>query len=347
MAVALSAYAPTLHAQVGVFDESTCREVDPSSVGKDPALNKLYLKFNAKILAVGGDEIYIRGNDSLPLKLDEKLGASGLIGDLRDGDNIRVFGFLTTVRGRPGQVFMVKELKRRAEDLILYREEIASLEKAGDMAGLYRKGQQIEADGQSLKRESTYRPVAREAYRAAIALREKQLRPDDPEGWIALANDYLRLLGDRHGALERLTRTLKPGESLSPSVKRMLEELNAVYYGGDYVLFEAMKEREGFVERGGKWVLRERAAFDDAIEGQRAAHVTPRKLLDDYYAEVARSGNIELGMTRPEVAQAIGFPDDVDRQRRAADVYDAWSFEGRGTFYFENNQLFRRPDMPR
>lgn len=334
-------------AQVGVFDESTCREVDPGQLGKDASIAKLYLKFNAKILALAGDEIIIRGNDAVPLKLDEKLAAGTLAGELRDGDNIRVFGILQTVRGRPGQVFMVKDLKKRAEDLVLYREDISALEKAGDIAGLHKKGKEIEAEGQALRRESVYRPIARDAFRAAIALREKQTRPDDPEGWIALAGDYHRLLGDRQSALDRLTRAIRPAEPVGATVRRMLDELNAVYYGGEYVLFEAMKEREGFVDRGGKWVLRERAAFDDALEAQRATRVTARKLDDEYYSVVARSGNIELGMTKPEVAVAIGYPDDVDRQRRGPDLYDAWTYEGRGTFFFENNQLFKRPDMPR
>jgi hypothetical protein len=346
---ALACLAAPAAALAQGWDESIPREVDAEILGTDPALMNQRLKFNAKIIAIAGDELIIRKNERVPLWLDEKENAVAIVmPTLHEGDNIRVFGYLTTRRGRSGQFFLVKNVLKRPDDITLYKQEITKLEAAGDMQGLFKLGQEIEADGKALRKETVYLPVAKEAYRAGVALKEKTLKPDDPAGWVALAGDYLKNLGDRAGALERLVRAIKPGEIPSdPTVVKMLGELDAVLYGGQYVLFEEMKRREGFVDRGGKWVLKERAEFDDAVEQQRQSRTKARKLLDEYYAEIARAGNVELGMRKAEVATAIGFPSDVDRQRRSSDVYDAWTYEGRGTFYFENNELFRRPDMPR
>lgn len=346
LVLVLATGAPA-RAQQGVFDESTCREVDAEQLGVDPAIAKSYLKFNAKILAIGGDEIIIRKNDRIPLKLDEKLAAGGKIGEFKDNDNIRVFGYLTTVQRR--QVFLVKDIQKRDDDVKLFRQQIDTLTKAGDMQGLYKLGGEIESEGQASKKMTTFQPIAREAYRAGMALKEKDAKPDDAAVWIALAGDYLRLLGDRQAALDRLRKAVKPGDApQSADVVKMLQDLRAVLYGGENVLFEEMKRREGFVEREGKWVLKERAEFDDIVEQQRVNKIRPRKqFLPEYFAEVARSGSVELGMTKQEVAQAIGFPDEVDRARSSNDVYDMWVYEGRGSLYFENNELFKRPDVPR
>ena len=39
--------------------------------------------------------------------------------------------------------------------------------------------------------------------------------------------------------------------------------------------------------------------------------------------------------------------EEVDRQRIGNDVYDVWTYIGRGSFYFENGVLFKRPDQAR
>jgi len=342
--VASIAARGTAVAQVGVFDESTCREVPPAQLSSDPALAKIYLKFNAKVYAIAGpDEMYVRENERVPMWLDEKLVAGSIMSTIHDGDNVRVFGHLTSRRGR-GLGFLVKELEKRPDDLTLYRSETAALERSGDAALLLALGARIEAEGQSQKRAVAYRPVAHEAYRAALRLKEAALKPEDSAGWVALAAEHLRLLGDRKETLARLLRALKPGEvAASAEALRMLTDLNAVFYGGKYVLFEEMKRAEGFIERTGRWVRDDRARFEDAVDVRRSSKVKLRKLLDDYYAEVARSGLVELGMNKAEVVRALGFPDDFDRERRGREVYDAWTYEGKGTYYFENNELFRTP----
>jgi hypothetical protein len=93
-------------------------------------------------------------------------------------------------------------------------------------------------------------------------------------------------------------------------------------------------------------VLAEHAEFLDAVEQQIRS---PRRepVYRDALVEAARHGQVLIGMLKREVAMAIGFPDDVDRVRRTVQlqthVYDAWRYEGRGQYIFEDDVLFKKP----
>lgn len=332
------------------WDEQDCVEADPLKLDKDPAYKSARLKMSAKLYVIQLPSLVMKKNQDVTLYLDKKLVDGAILDTLgiHEGDNIRVFGYLKPQGGRLS--FLVMNIMKLPDDATLFRERIARLDKAGDMAGLYALGAEILVEGEANKKADAYAPIAREAYRAAIALKERDAsaRAGEPATWIALADDYLSYLGDRQGALERLVRAIPAGDPVpTPEVKKRLDELRATYYGGEYILFEEMKRREGFVERGGRWILRDRDDFERAIEAQQRNPVKIVPNLPSYYEQLAKAGTTTLGMSRAFVAIALGFPEDVDRIRAGNDVFDAWTFEGRGAYYFQNDQLFLQPDVPR
>ena len=344
-------------AQEAGWDETIPVEVDDvAQLGVDKKYEQKRLKVNAKLNAISGDQLIVLGNDDVPFVLDTKLVQTDVVGSLQltRFDNIRAFGYLVANKApQKGFTFLVKAINKRDDDLRLFRADIANLDKAGDMAGLFKLGEKIEAQGTLLKQPAPYRVVAREAYRAAVGLKEKALKPEDAAGWIALAGDYLKLLGDRQAALERLKKAIPPGGQPSPEAQAMLNELGASSYGGQWVLYEEMKQKQGFKERNGQWVRQELADFEAVIDAQVQKPVHNRaKFLAGFFQDAASKGSVLLGMNKEELAQAIGFPDDIERERRGTSVYDMWTYEGRGAYYFEtlpggSCELFRRPDAPK
>jgi hypothetical protein len=363
LAIGAAALAPAARAQVDArWNDQTCTtEVnDPSQLGVDKSLEtppRRGLKVNAKVHYISGRELICYGSEeSCPFRLLDSIVQAGVLDALgiREGGNITAYGYVTAFPPAPGKYLYVLNIAPRKEDKELFRGQIAELEKAGAMADLYRLGEKIEAQGATLKQAAVYKPIARDAYRAGIGLKERSIRPEDAAGWIAVAGDYMKLLGDRQGALDRLVKAIPPGGPVPPEVARMLQDLNAVTYGGQWMLFEKMKEAEGFVLRDGAWIRKEQAQFEDIIAQQRKTPVRTRSRgnLPEYFQKAAAQGgpqNVLLGMTKEELAQAIGFPAEIDRERKGADVYDMWTYDGLGSYYFETIpgqtcELFRKPD---
>jgi len=330
------------------WEENDCKEIQPEQLAADPAPQGR-LKFTAKLEVMQIPMLVLRKHDSVHLQLEKKLVQSNVmdIKKISEKDNIRVYGYLAKDAGGP--VFIVMNIEKLADDATLYRERIAALDRAGDAAALYKLGDAIQAEGEAARKRDVFGPIAKEAYKAGIALKEKVARPEDAAVWIALCDDYLRLLGDRQTALERLVKAI-PSSDQPPSadVRRRLTDLSAYLYGGEYILFEEMKRREGFVlDKSGKWVLKDRAEFEEQVNLRLQGRANMRRYLPDFYAQAAAAGNAQTGMTKEEVSRAIGFPEDVDRIRIGSDVFDAWLYEGRGWFFFDNNVLYRLPDAPR
>ncbi|HVY61820.1 MAG TPA: hypothetical protein VHF22_09215 [Planctomycetota bacterium] len=367
LALGAAALAPAALAQVDTrWNDQTCTtEVnDPSQLGVDKSLEtppRRGLKVNAKVHYISGRELICYGSEeNCPFRLLDSIVQAGVLDALgiKEGGNITAYGYVTTFPPAPGKYLYVLNIAPRREDKELFREQIGKLEAAGDMAGLYALGEKIEAQGKILKQAASYKPIAQEAYRAGIGLKERALKPDDAQGWISVAADDLRLLGDRQAALDRLVKAIPPGGATPPpEVARMLQDVNAVTYGGQWMLFEKMKEAEGFILRDGAWVRKEQAQFEDIIAQQRKLPIRPRSQgnLPEFYQRAAAQGgvqNVLLGMTKEEVAQAIGFPAEIDRERKGADVYDMWTYDSFGPFYFETLpgrtcELFRKPDAPK
>lgn len=305
------------------------------------------IQVEAKFVTISGDQLVIRDGDNIAITVDPKY--SQLFDSLREGANVRLLG--TIVRDASGRRFVVKRAEKRPDDSSIFKDELERLKTGGDAAKLYDLARRIEAELARSKADPGLRPIAADAYRAGIALEEKSAKPDDNAAAMRIADLYTEKLGDRQAALDRLLRTFKKGAYPPPEVEeRLLDKrrINAVPYGGEWVLYEEMKRREGFVLRGEVWMLAEHAEFLDAVEEQSRKPRSDRiKNLQSDFELAARDGRVLLGMLKREVAAAIGFPDDVDRVRKTVElqphVYDSWAFEGRGQYIFDNDVLFKKP----
>lgn len=339
--IALWLGAPAAVAQ----DEwSAAQEAHVQELGTNDALLGRKLRVDAKVILVSRSEIVLRDADVQFLLSSEVVSR---VQSLNEGDNVRVYGELT--RDRTGRrKFDVRRLEPRPDDATLFREELEKLRAAENRAGLFALAERAEAEAARSKSNAALKKLVTDVYRAAIALEVKAAAPDDPAAAVKVADLYISKLGDRQAALEWLTRAFNPGSFPPPEIEKRLKAINAVPYASEWVLYEEMKRREGFVLRGDIWMAAERAAFLDAVEEQiRAPRRDRVTAYPGAFEEAAKKGQVLLGMVKREVAAAIGFPDDVDRVRRTVElrtrVYDAWSFEGRGQYFFEDDVLFRKP----
>jgi hypothetical protein len=340
----LAAAAPAARAQ-GVEAKVAELATNDALLGRD-------IWVDAKFVTGSGDQLVLRDGDFITVHMDAKEVAhyQQLLESLREGNNVRLFGSVNRdTAGR--RTFVVRRLERRPDDAALFREELERLRGGADAARLYDLARRVEAELARAKADAALRPIAADAYRAGITLEEKSARPDDAASAIRIADLYVDKLADRQAALEWLLRTFRRGSYPPPEVERRLlakEKINAVPYGGEWVLYEEMKRREGFVLRGEIWMLAEHAEFLDAVELQSKDPRRDRiRAMPGEFEEAAKHGQVLLGMLKHEVAGAIGFPDDVDRVRKTVElqphVYDAWVFEGRGQYIFDNDVLFKKP----
>ena len=323
---------------------STTQEAKVTELGTSDALVGKKIWVDAKVVVVSGSELVIRDADVL-LLLDQSVISK--LQSLREGDNVRAFGLLARdAAGR--RSLSVKRLERRADDASLFKEELERLRASGDRAGLFALAARADQELSRTKNDPALRQMVAEIYRAAIAAEAKAVKPDDAAAAQHIADLYKEKLGDRAAALEWLKKTFERGAYPAPEINKRLTAINAVPYAGDWVLYEDMKRAEGFVQRGDSWMLAEHAAFLDAVDDQiRSPRRERLTTHPDAFVEAAKHGQVLLGMTKREVASAIGFPDDVDRIRRTVElqtrIYDAWIFDGRGLYIFENDVLFKRP----
>lgn len=297
------------------------------------------------VAAISGQQLLVSGSDLL-FVVEPVVGP---LHELREGASVRVYGRLVRTGTPPRLVFRVEHLEAAQQgDASLAQEAIARLRAAGDVEGLFALGRSLRerAEGAEPRTAASLRELAQAAFRQAVAIARDRLDPADRRQVLALADRALELTRDRALALELLQPLLVPGQAPDPELQRRLQQLNAVPYGrtARWVLFEEMKRQEGFVERGGSWVLAERAALLDAAERQRRERKRPRAgMLPEFFAAAMRAGQVLAGMNKKEVAGAIGLPDRFDRVRVGGNVYDAWIYEGRGAYYFENDVLFEKP----
>lgn len=329
-----------------VWDEQHCEATDLAALdgGEVAAGTPVYL--DVTIGAISGSDFVAHGGDTL-FHLEPSLAGERRIAE---GAVIRVYGTLEPARSGAGRRFRVARVDAVSNaDLVSAEAEIVRLEAAGDPEPLYALGDRLLLRSQraAAATATRLRTLAERAYRAAIEIERRRLDPNDRAAVVALADRVLELLDDRALALEILRRALVPGHDPPPEIAQRLRELHAVPYGpgGSWMLYEEVKRREGFVRRGDLWLRKEQAAFYDAVQRQRKERLRPRAgMLPEFFAAAAERGQPVLGMRKRELATAIGLPDAFDRMRVRGSVYDAWLYEQRGAYYFENDVLFAMPE---
>ncbi len=298
------------------------------------------------IAAISGRELLAEGGDTLFVAAPDLPGFDRL----EEGGQVRLYGRLVVDPKRSSRTFRIERIETVSAGAVdRARTEIEALAAAGKSEALFAKGDQLllQAQRSGATLRARLRALAERAYREALRIERERLDPGDREAVLQLADRTLELLEDRQGALDLLQTLIEPGTPPSPEIAQRLRDLNAVPYGRDgrWVLYEEMKRREGFVFEDGLWLRKEQAAFLEAVRKQLRDRKKPRAgMLPEFFAEAARKGQVVPGLTKRELAAAIGLPDRFDRLRMRGNLYDAWLYDDRGAYYFENDVLFELPE---
>lgn len=226
-------------------------------------------------------------------------------------------------RAMDARITKLYEAHQKAE-LVAYAEE---LRETGSLSG--RLGS-MRAYAEALKLERTeFDPVN-------VGLWQKQ-RVED------FASRSVSWLGDLAGAREILATYIYAHPQERVALGPRMERLGAIVYGADrrYLSCGEIKRLEGCVQYRGRWLSGERADLLRSVEQQLVAKDKPRGWkLPEYFAKISASGQVVLGMNKREVGSAIGFPDRVERVRRAGKLFDSWIYYGYAVLVFEDGICF-------
>jgi len=332
--------APVALAQAwSVRDSEPCK---PSELSiSDKLFNRrLYARISVRL--VSGLRI-VAEETEVPFEVARDLRQT--LAKVKDGQQVRVFGFLAKTPPTGARLFYVRRLEVELVDIKGARAEVERLRAAGDVAGLLRLGDKIVRLRGSIP--AAAEEIGRDAFRAAAALIGKNAAAGDRVAALALADVCAKRLGDRARALQALAAIIPEDGRIPHDVDKRLQAIRAVRYGPErrWVLFEEMKRQEGFLLREGRWVLAERARFLDSIVGRKKRRNPKKPLreegLEGVYANAAAAKQLLDGMTKREVVQSRGYPDTFDRVLFETRLYDAWVYADGTRLYFENGFLFQ------
>ncbi|RME02546.1 MAG: hypothetical protein D6805_09580 [Planctomycetota bacterium] len=107
-----------------------------------------------------------------------------------------------------------------------------------------------------------------------------------------------------------------------PKLKSILLPLHFIYYKNKFVEYESFKKAEGFQlytgkypEYSGKWVKPEELILLNHAEDRRETLKIPRIAEQAYYEKLVKKKQLEVGLSRKEVIQILGYPQNVFRLR--------------------------------
>ena len=264
---------------------------------------------------------------------------------LSRGDNIRVYGQFTGVPGKQGGSFSVYNLERMSADDQQFQERRKDL-AAGDVEG--RLGVADWAKG----RYKTY-PVrsaflwgkALETYEEALAILEENAGESDYDAHMEISLVLLNRLEQRSRALDKLRETCLRIRPEDPDLVRFLvQEVQATFYRGKWVLYEDFKAAEGFLQRKeGGWVPAPIAlleAFLTEVDGLSK----PDVFRDSMELSVKNKQAVK-GMDKHYVLRAISYPEDTLSLEAGDRDLEIWVYP-KTYLLFSGGVLYKDP-LPR
>lgn len=183
-------------------------------------------------------------------------------------------------------------------------------------------------------------PLGRRTYTEAFSRAEAGLGRDDADGRLSLIQKIHRSLADPELTVELLRTQARRHPTHGPT-RRLLAELRCVQVRGEWLAYPEFKRRLGFVPHGSQWVKPARKEFLEVIQELRKeepVNMVLRSRTDREYLLLARSGKVEKGMIREELAEALGLPDRVERRVEEGVEIDQWNYGDR-RIYFLNGQV--------
>jgi hypothetical protein len=181
-----------------------------------------------------------------------------------------------------------------------------------------------------------------------LDLRVELLAPDDFAGALALADD---LVAERpQQAVRLLAHVEANGSGFHQQVAgRKLADLGAIQSGDTWILLNAFKRSEGFIQRNGRWVRREHAEFDDQIQAEIDLQTGQVQLIRDNpvrHMQSAERGQVVRGQTMPEVRRAAGLPEFTEHrpgahpQTQTDTTWTQWLMADGRRVYFVGGEVF-------
>ena len=240
-------------------------------------------------------------------------------------------------------------------------DDVDTLRAEASVAGL--TPQQIRAVADRARsRGQRYNDAALLALAEELELRELDARHatldrSDHAAALDLADRMIEL-GNVDGALPLLAaaESQAPTAPLRQRARDRLSDVGAIRNQGQWILFDAFKRREGFVQHNGAWVRPEALELQAARRAElelQAQEIVPRRAQSVQAARQAEAGTIIRGQNMYEVRVAAGFPDRV-RHLSAPDsdgsdiIWTQWILtDGRRIYFADGLVVSQRPaDTP-
>jgi hypothetical protein len=244
-------------------------------------------------------------------------------------------------------VFEVEAIKSAPSDAEFFEEKLKTIlsDPNSQKEKLWQLAREIT---QCLKRfeDAALKPIARRALGEAFAVSQGTLEPNDADGRLALIREIHTLLGDAELTVEFLKTQARKFPSHAPT-SGLLSELGCRRVRGEWLSYQEFKRKLGFVIRGDRWVKPSRKEFLDLVQELTSdkegfANQILRFRTEREYLLLAQSGKVEKGMTRQELAEALGLPDHVERLSAEKLEVDQWSY-GERRVYLLNGQVVATP----
>lgn len=235
--------------------------------------------------------------------------------DKHGRSNVRVLGVARD--GQRGRLLAVTDVVKLPDDIERFRERAA---RAGaDLEALAREAGALSHE----TGDAELAEWSRATFEASLDAR----KATDLAQSLALARSYR----DLAHVTSKAIAVLSP-HAATPEARALLDELGAREHRGRWVSYEELKSALGYVLVGGRWVTRLRAELEEEVVRQRALAKTRttsvRMFSDKVYVQAANEHRLALGMHKPEVALAKGFPSEIERFADPDGVtWEVWGLE--------------------
>jgi hypothetical protein len=262
--------------------------------------------------------------------------------------NVRLFG-RTAIDQSGEPILMLDGLEKLADDEDEYKGRVEEAQRKP-------QDKQTPDEFYKIARDATARAAfygidlktwITKANSEGIKLEIARRRKGDAKDAIRLGKRAIEITGDTEESIRLFGEVAldpKADAADKEEAQKLLKANHAYFTRGEYVSYAKFKSSIGYVARGGKWVRRERAEFEDSIE-KELKNPNPVRVGFNY-EEYVTKGKVVRGMKKDEVVRTkgYGFPIFVDRKRMVRPktndtvTWDQWVFESGARVYFLNGE---------
>jgi PAS domain-containing protein len=188
-------------------------------------------------------------------------------------------------------------------------------------------------------------PLVQQVFKDALEARSSPPSGEKVEPWLSLVRALHEFRADEELALE-LTLHLQRHDTGNHAIIEFLTGLNCRRYNGAWVTLSGLKQKEGLVKSGKRWITPREQHLLESLESylkQRKTNLIPRKRTEREYQLLAEHGKVQEGMRPEEVYVALGFADRVERRVIGKTEFCQWTY-GDSYYYFFDGTLVATPE---